>query len=119
MPEIHNPICQLEHKEISSKVQAVAEIIEDSLVNIEKNTKVMAETLKEFHADNKYYVQLLAGKKQVPVSIFALVILVMSALLVASEARFSGLNISVGTDGIEIRKDIGNIRNIEQFKDIK
>ena len=112
----HNPVCQLEHKNIVEQVQGVSKIIESSLTNIEQNTKDMAETLKEFHADNKYYVTLLAGKKQVPISIFALVTLVLSALLVASEARFSGLNISIGTSGIEIHKDAGNLKSFQQLR---
>jgi len=83
---------QNDHQTILSS----AIIFEQHLQNIEKNTRDLADTIKEFRNDSREYVGLIAGKKQVPISIFVLVVLVLVALIAASEARYSNVDISLG-----------------------
>jgi hypothetical protein len=72
----------------------------DSVKNIETNTKTVADTLKMLHKDNREYVELIAGKRQVPISIFAIVVLVLVTLLVAQEVRISNVDLSVNEKGV-------------------
>lgn len=72
------------------------------LESIQHNTKDMVDALKEFHDDNREYVKLIAGKRQVPISIFAIIVVLLVTLLVASEVRYSKLDISVGDQGIHV-----------------
>lgn len=83
----------------------------ESVQNIETNTKSVSDTLKMLHKDNREYVELIAGKKQVPISIFAIVVLALVTLLVAQEVRISNVDVSVNDKGVTMTPhDISNIQ---------
>lgn len=69
---------------------------------IEENTEKMALTLKDFHKDGVEVLGIIAGKKHVPLSIFAIVVVLLSALLITQEVKYSDLDIEISTNGIHI-----------------
>lgn len=105
-------LMELEHKQFQQTVSDIRSIVQ----RIEINSENMAETLSGFRDDNRKHLELLkdsyqnntthlqiiAGKKQVPISIFAIVVILLCTLLVASEVRYSGLDINLSTSGIHV-----------------
>lgn len=76
----------------------------DSNLQIEQYTKKTVEILEKSHEENIDVLKIIAGKKQVPLSIFFIVVGVLSALLITTEVKYSGLDIEINTSGIHISK---------------
>jgi len=77
--------------------------------DIKTNTKHMAETLALFKEDSKEHLkiiadsnQIIAGRRQVPLPIFIIIVGMLCGLLLASEVRYNGVNIDISWDGIKI-----------------
>ena len=116
-PEITNSLKSLEkdHDDFKSVMLNIKDVVE----RIEIHSGSMAEVLRGFREDNQKHLELLkesyqnntthlqiiAGKKQVPISIFAIVVVLLCALLVASEVRYSGLDVEITTSGIHIDRN--------------
>jgi len=76
----------------------------DSNLQIEQYTKKTVEILEKSHEENIDVLKIIAGKKQVPLSIFFIVVALLSALLITTEVKYSGLDIEINTNGIHISK---------------
>ena len=91
-------------KQNSQLVESSKADFKRCLDNIEEHTRSMADTLREFRIDQKEYVSLIAGKRQVPASIFTIIVLLLVTLLVASEVRYSKSDITIKPlEGITIK----------------
>lgn len=92
---------QMEHaqmreglNDMKAQFQAVKEIA--------SHTGAMAECLKEQRDDNKAMVALLAGKKQVPLSVAMMMmgsVILMSLIMLAAATK---LQLNIGNDGVSI-----------------
>ncbi len=90
-------------KEDNEKIKNTLEDFKFCVKNIEIHTENMSSTLKDFREDNRKYIELIAGKRQVPISIFSLVVFLLITLLVASEVRYSNIDIRLTPNrGFEI-----------------
>ena len=114
---------QKDHEEFRKAFVNISQVVN----KIEEHSKATSETLKGFRDDNRehlviikdlyqnntQHLQLIAGKKQVPISIFAISVVLLSALLVASEVRYSGLDIEITTEGIHIDRGHSNTTTLK------
>ena len=92
-------------KEDNKDLKFTVDSFKQAVDNIEEHTRDMATTLREFRIDQKEYVGLIAGKKQVPLSIFGLIVFLLVTLLIASEVRYTKTDISlqpIGNSGPSI-----------------
>lgn len=72
--------------------------------DIKENTSKSTEYLKEIKETNKSHLELIAGKKQVPLNIFVMIVALLSGLLIAKEVQYSGVEINIPYLGIHISK---------------
>lgn len=69
---------------------------------IEKNTAATPEILTKLHADNNKHLEIIAGKKQVPLSIFTIIVVFLVGIAVATEVKYSGVQVDIGWDHFKI-----------------
>jgi hypothetical protein len=101
-------IKQPNHLELKQDHECFKSAIEGfklSAQNIEANTAAAAKTLTELHTDNNEHLKIIAGKKQVPLSIFIIIVAMLSGLIVATEVKYSGVAIDIGWDHIKVNSD--------------
>lgn len=108
-------ILQEDHTDFRQAVVNIKDVVErieihsgnmaEVLRGFREDNQKHLELLKESYQNNTTHLQIIAGKKQVPISIFAIVVVLLCALLVASEVRYSGLDIEVTTSGIHIDRN--------------
>jgi hypothetical protein len=99
------PIKQPNHLDLKQDHECFKEAIDGfklSAKNIETNTASTAATLKELHTDNNEHLKIIAGKKQVPLSIFIIIVTLLSGLIIATEVKYSGVAIDIGWDHIKV-----------------
>jgi uncharacterized membrane protein YdfJ with MMPL/SSD domain len=97
---------------LAVKVLKLQELILDSVIKLEKNqshtaeiarnTADMSKTLKESHQDNRDLVNIIAGKKQVPLPVVLIVCGILSLLLLIEKAEQSGKTIDLKANGVTI-----------------
>jgi len=85
--------------------KSAIECFKISAQNIEANTAATVSTLKELHTDNNEHLKIIAGKKQVPLSIFIMIVGLLSGLIVATEVKYSGITIDIGWDHIRVNSN--------------
>lgn len=85
--------------------QQLHKIVESQLAlkGVEANTGVMATTLKDMYIDNREMVKVIGGKRQVPLSIFLIVVFCMAIVLVFSIARYTISEFGISTSGVMIK----------------
>ena len=98
-------ILKNDHESFRDIIADIKQEFKEIAVNIEAHTKNTSKHLESLVKDNRENVRIIAGKKQVPISIFAIVVVLLSALLVASEVRYSQMDLKITTSGIEIDHD--------------
>jgi hypothetical protein len=74
----------------------------DTLKQFRDDNREHLEMIRELHKTNTEHLQLVAGKKQVPISIFIIITMLLSGLLIATEVKYSGVDIEISLDGIKI-----------------
>lgn len=89
-------------KDVVQRIETHSQNMAEVLKGFREDNKEHLELLKESYQNNTQHLQIIAGKKQVPISIFAIVVVLLCALLVASEVRYSGLDVEITTNGIHV-----------------
>jgi Flp pilus assembly protein TadB len=79
--------------EVLKKMEYDSERSAEALISISSNTNSMSATLRDMHEDNKSLVGILAGKRQVPLSVFFLVVAVLLGIITVLELRSTGYNL--------------------------
>jgi hypothetical protein len=89
-------------REEAKKIEANTADSAETLKKMHENDTAVAKTLKEMHKDSNEHLDLIAGKKQVPLSIFLIIVAMLSGLIVATEVKYSGVSIDIGWDHIKV-----------------
>jgi hypothetical protein len=96
-----------EHKLLSELLEEQSILLSSRnliLEKVEENTKEMVAVFEHFRQDQKDMIDLIAGKKQVPLNIFTTVILLLSILLFLTWADNRWGYINITPSGIQIEE---------------
>lgn len=98
-------LCSLQHDVIQKSANEQIVLLKEVVIN----TGRVAEILEIYRTDQKDLVNIIAGKKQVPLSIFYSVVfsLVLILIMIVADGKWSDVNI--GTSGVHIKQTLNDI----------
>jgi hypothetical protein len=79
--------------ETAAAVQTFQDSLSEPLRAIAKNTSAMSSSLNEFRDENKDLIQIIAGKWQVPMPVFLVVVIVFAVWIVAEKVHQTGTEV--------------------------
>lgn len=80
-------------EETGAMVQSFHDSLVEPLREIADNTKAMNESLGDFRTDNKELNNLIAGKWQVPMPVFLVVVVVFAVWIIAEKVHQTGTEV--------------------------
>lgn len=97
-------------EEISLKnreyLENLTKIQVEHMSHISANTKSISDHLSTYASENQKLVEIIAGKKQVPLSVFTLVILTMCISGILLIAAVTNMQLVADSNSIKIMKEI-------------
>lgn len=102
--ETHEMVNMIDHRTVQH-TKALEKILETqfALNGIDVNTGKMAVTLDKMHTDNTKLVELVSGKRQVPLNIFLVVVLGLTLVLVLYVAKETVKDLAISASGISVK----------------
>jgi chemotaxis signal transduction protein len=82
---------------VVDKINVIETVASKTALEISKNTSTIAENMKETTKTNKELIEIIAGKKQVPLSIFVIVLSVASILQFIAMVTLFGIHLKFGS----------------------